>query len=197
MLSLNDTHPDHDHGTPASASAQTTSLSGRFDDPTNTALVGSDLGAAQFGDVNAIANNVALYDFTVTTAGTVTIQSLGFGEGGADPYFTLFEGAGTGATFLDSNYSQAFSTGGDFIWSGGLAVGTYQIALGVFANMSFAENSGAGTLGDGFIGLGVPDSAGDGHYHLGVTTPVPEPSTWLLLAIGLAGIGWKAGRRRT
>jgi hypothetical protein len=177
----------------ASASAQT--YTGRFDDPRNTALVASDLSAASFADEFAIANNVAIYDLVVPIAGTVSIQSTGFGEGGADPYFTLFQGADATATFLDSNYLQAFSTGGDFSYSASLAAGAYKIALGVFANMSFAENLGSGTLTDGFIALGEPGSLGDGHYRLVVTTPVPEPSTWLLLLLGMGGLAMRQRRR--
>jgi hypothetical protein len=177
----------------AAASAQT--YTGRFDDPGNAALVASDLTAASFVDDFAVANNVAIYDLVVGTAGTVSIQSTGFGEGGADPYFTLFQGSDGTATFLDSNYVQAFSTGGDFSYSALLAAGAYKITLGVFANMSFAENLGSGTLADGFIALGEPGSLGDGHYRMVVTTPVPEPSTWMLLAMGLVVPGFLRRRR--
>jgi len=179
----------------AAASAQTTTYNGRFDDPANSALVGSDLTAASFIDEFAFANNVAIYDLVVATAGTVSIQSTGFGEGGIDPYFTLFRGSDGTATFLDSNYVQAFSTGGDFTYSASLGVGAYKIALGVFANMSFAENLGSGTLADGFVALGEPGSLRDGHYQLVVSTPVPEPSTWLLLAFGIGGLAMRQRRR--
>ena len=177
----------------ASASAQTYTYTGRFDDPANSALVASDLTAASFIDEFAVANNVAIYDLVVGIAGTVSIKSTGFGEGGIDPYFTLFQGSDGTATFFDSNYLQAFSTGGDFSYSASLGAGAYKIALGIFANMSFAENFGAGTLADGFVALGEPGSLGDGHYRLVVSTPVPEPSAWLLLASGIGGL---AMRRR-
>jgi PEP-CTERM motif len=169
------------------ASAQT--FSGRFDDPLNTALVGSDLGAPSFVDEFAVANNVALYTFDVAVAGAVTITSTGFAAGGADPYFTLFRGNDSSATFVDSNFAQAFSTGGDFVFSSTLATGDYLIALGTFANLSFAENLGSGTLADGFAGLGEPGSLGDTHYSVTVTmaaAPVPEPSTSALMTLGLA-----------
>ena len=90
---------------------------------------------------------MALYTFSVTIPGTVSIVSTGFAAGGVDPYFTLFAGSGDSATFLDSNYAQAISTGGDFTWTSTLAVGTYEIALGAFENMSFAENLGSGHAG--------------------------------------------------
>ncbi len=157
--------------------------------------MGSNLGAARFDDGNAVANNVALYTFT-TLGGTVSVVSTGFAGGGVDPYFTLFSGSGPAATLFDSNYVQATSTGGDFTWSGTLAAGTYEIALGAFENMSFAENLGTGTLGDGFTALGDPNSLHDGGYSLNLTTPVPEPSGTLLLAVGLAALATRVRRSR-
>ena len=44
----------------ATAAASAQIYTGRFDDPGNAALVASDLGAATFNDVFAIANNVAM-----------------------------------------------------------------------------------------------------------------------------------------
>ena len=174
------------------ANAGTVSLSGYFDDPTNPALVYSDLTPALFGDDWEIANNVALYPLSVPIAGFVNFDSYGFAAGGADPYFTLFQGNGNAAAFLGSNYAQAFSTGGDFNLAFNLTVGNYMVAMSVFANMSLAENYGTGTLGDGFTSLGAPQYLGNYYYELGVTTPdhpqVPEPSTLLLIVSGLPGL---------
>ena len=162
-------------------------FSGRFDDAANSALVASDLGAPSFIDDSAIANNVALYDFVLPMAGAVTVTSTQFTLGGVDPYVSLFEGTGGAATWVASNYAQAFSTGGDVVLSLPLAVGHYRLAIGAFANLSFAENTGAGTLADGFTGLGSAASLGDASYRIVVTTPVPEPATYVLWAIGLLG----------
>lgn len=177
----------------AATLAGATTYAGNLGDAGNAALVGSDLGAPAFDDANAIANNVALYIFT-TAAGTVSIVSTGFAGGGVDPWFTLFNGSGGTAAFLDSNFVQATSTGGDFTWTGTLAAGTYEIALGSFENMSFAENLGSGTLADGFIALGDPNSLGDGSYSLDLTTPVPEPSRSWLIAVGLAALATRLRR---
>ena len=172
----------------ASASAQV--FSGHLDDPANAALVASDLGAARFANEFEIANNVALYDLNVPIAGLVSITSTGFAAGGADPYFTLFAGSGGAATFFASNYEQAFSTGGDFSYAASLAAGVYRLAIGAFANMSFAENFGSGSLADGFTALGTPSSLGDASYRVVVATAVPEPSSWALLLAGLLAVGW-------
>ncbi|MBC7727413.1 MAG: DVUA0089 family protein [Microbacteriaceae bacterium] len=172
----------------ASASAQV--LSGDFDNTANTVLVASNLGAASFSDAFTIANNVALYDLSVPFAGLVRITSTGFAAGGADPYFSLFAGSGGSATFLVSNYEQAFSTGGDFDYTGTLAAGVYRLAIGVFANLSFAENLGGGSLADGFTALGTPGSLGNASYRVVVATAVPEASSWSLLLAGLLAVGW-------
>ncbi len=177
--------------------AATTTLSGNLGDAGNAALVGSDLGAPGFGDDNTIADNVALYSFYVVQDGAVSVTSTGFVAGGVDPYFSLFAGSGVSATFVDSNYAQATSTAGDFTWSGMLAKGSYEIALGSFENLSIAENYGFGTLGDGFTFLGDPNSLGNGGYSLTLTTPIPEPSNPWLMAVGvavLAARGWRARR---
>lgn len=155
--------------------AHAVTYSGNFGDPGNIALVGSDLGSASFTDADAVSNNVALYDLVVPVTETVSITSTSFAAGGADPYLTLFQGSGGAATFFDSNYNQAFSTGGDLDYSATLAKGSYEVALGVFANLSFAENFGSGTLADGFTGLGDPGSLGNGGYEVKVSMPISAP----------------------
>jgi len=183
------------------SSARAVDFSGSFADSTNTALVGSDLGSASFSDDNAISNNVALYELIVPVTETVSITSTSFAAGGADPYLTLFKGSGGAATFFDSNYTQAFSTGGDLDYSATLTKGDYEVALGVFANLSFAENFSSGTLADGFTGLGDPGSLGNGSYAVQVklgTSAAPEidpASTAGALTLLAGGVLVLRGRR--
>lgn len=190
----------------ALASAAPQFFSGRLDDPGNTALVGSDLGAAQFGSLQLVANNVALHPFTIDTAGSYDVISSGaLALGSFDPYVTIFSGHGLGATFFASNFDNAFSVGGVFTLSLDFAAGDYTLAVGAFANMSFAENLGVGTLGDGFTGLGDPNVLDDGPYAITIDVgtppqPVPEPP---MAALGLAALtawvaarGWRVRTRR-
>ena len=174
--------------------ATAVTFSGRLDDPANAALVASNMGPAQFATLGDVANNLALYDLLVAVGGPVTVQSTGFGTGGVDPYFTLFSGTGGTATFLDSNFTQTFATGGDFNYVATLAAGSYTLALGAFANQSFAENLGNGTLADGFTALGTPGVLGDTGYRLVVTTQVPELPATALLVLGLLALRWRVGR---
>jgi hypothetical protein len=180
------------------AHASTVTLGGFLNDPGNAALKSSDLSAPSLVDDYAVAGNVAIHDLTIPEGGSVRFLSTGFAAGGIDPYFSLFTGTGNTATFLGSNFDQAFSTGGDFDLSFALAAGDYTTSIGVFANMSFAENSGSGTLGDGFIGLGVPGYLGDGQYRLEISFPdaaVPEPATWLLALSAATALGLRNRRR--
>jgi hypothetical protein len=175
------------------ADAASLTFSGFLNDPGNTALRGSGPAPspALFGDDWEIANNVAVHAFSVPVAGLVSFESLGFAAGGADPYFTLLAGSDDGATFVGSNFVNATTVGGDFLLTFALPAGDYQVAMGLFENMSFAENLGTGTLADGFIGLGWPHLLGSSYYELVVTTevePTPEPGALLLLAIGLSSL---------
>jgi hypothetical protein len=125
------------------------------------------------------AQDVLLYPFTLSAPGVVTIQSWGYGGsagapggvnaagnaiggGGFDPYVSFFAGTGPTATFLASNDDGSCPPGtvadalcGDStLVTAVLPAGSYTLAVSAFLNMSFTENLGSGTLGDGFIGLG-------------------------------------------
>ncbi|MCE4537870.1 DVUA0089 family protein [Pelomonas sp. P7] len=170
----------------AQAAVQT--LSGRLDDAANTALIGS-FGAPPVFTADPLDSmeNVALYAFNLAANQAVRFQSLGYAAGGIDPYVSLFSGTGDPATFVRSFAGAAV---GDFDETVMLLAGDYTVAIGLYMNMSFAENYGSGTLGDGFTGLGGSDF-GDGSYRLLLTTSdvgrLPEPGSLGLLLVALAG----------
>jgi len=155
-------------------------------------------------------NSVALFSVTLAAPSGLNIQTWGYGgginaagdaiaAGGFDPYVSLFAGSGDSATFLASNDDGLCPPGNGSVAChdstltlDNLAAGSYTVALTVFGNSSFAENFGAGSLGDGFIGLADYFDAASGitrtaDYAIDITTnaPVPEPATLLLLAPAL------------
>lgn len=154
---------------------------------------------------------VALESFTLAAPSSVVAVSFSYGggtngngaliaAGGFEPYLSLFDSAGN---FLASTYFGETCPAGAALYQGfcydvkldmgTLAEGTYQIAISAYMNMSFAENNGPPlTLADGFTGLGNLWPGEDLHYAFDVIIrdgggpEIPEPSTWLLAAAGLA-----------
>lgn len=181
----------------AQAAVQT--LSGRLDDAANPALIGSFGSPPVFtADPLDSVENVALYGFTLAANQSVRFESQGYAAGGIDPYVSLFSGTGAPATFVRSFAGAAV---GDFDETVMLLAGDYTVAIGLYMNMSFAENYGGGTLGDGFTGLGGSDF-GDGSYRLLLTTSdvvqrLPEPGSLglLVVAFGAAALVGRKARR--
>ncbi|WP_157817245.1 PEP-CTERM sorting domain-containing protein [Bradyrhizobium sp. SK17] len=94
----------------------------------------------------------------------------GFGGGGG-------AGAGTGA-------GGGYSGGGGTSSYGGFGGGG-----GSFVNNSF----------EGYLFVNLPELAntlGDGFITIGLAPSVPEPSTWAMMLLGFAGLGFMAFRRR-
>jgi hypothetical protein len=171
-----------------------------------TAAYAFGTSVSDVGNLNANdANDFVLFQLKLDVTSNLNIQTWGYGggtnaagagiaPGGFAPYVSLFQGGGNGATFLASNDSGLCPPGNpvpaceDATLNINLAAGTYTVALSVFENMSFAENLGSGTLGDGFIGLGNYYDAVSGivrtsDYAIDITSVgiVPEPSTVALV----------------
>ena len=202
------------------ASASSVVFSGAIDNcGSNAALRSSSLATLTAADCpnDAIRiNNVALYQFTVATAGSVSIQSddLGFGLGpdSLNLYLSLFSGTGNSATFLSSSVGQLPGSYPNI--TTGLAAADYTLVISGWGRLSGADAAnesnaefdppGGLTLGRGFLGnVGMfgSDSPNFG-YHVTVTTPddsgggsVPAPATFALALAALLGAAVVSRRR--
>ncbi len=192
-------------------------LLGAFSAPASTLSIVGSLAA---GD----PNEVFVYEVTVGLGGSLTIQSWGYGggvnaagtivpSGGLDGYLSIFSGSGPGAAFLASDDDSGCPPGAATplcadprLALTGLAPGAYTIALSTFGNMSYAENWGGGTLGDGFVGLGSyfdwrTLSERTSAYALDITTDggsqVPEPGSASLMALAALAAAYRAAHRKS
>jgi hypothetical protein len=132
--------------------------------------------------------------------------------GGFDPFVALYSGTGPGAIYLGLNDDGLCPPGNAFgglchdstLMGVALPAGAYTLALGVFENFPFPAFGIGNTLGDGFVGLGfyfnttsnfAVDLLADG-IQPGGTNVVPEPSSFVLFATGLAALGFKRVGKR-
>lgn len=154
---------------------------------------------------------------TYSYAGGTNAQGAVIPEGGFDPILALFQGTGPSAIKIGQNDDGGGSVPADAITGArfdtyllltSLTAGDYTVSIQDFAN--FANGP---TLGDGFSGGGVTggtfrdvtghDRTGNWAFDvLGVesantpgTSPVPEPSSFVLLGTGLVGIVTAVRRR--
>jgi hypothetical protein len=187
--------------------AATISFAGDLRNDANVISCGSGCTLDASNSDGDYAQWAAVVDsFTVGTASAMEAITFSYGggvngagttiaEGGFEPYLSLFDSAGNflASTFFGTTCPAGANTNSssgqcyDVSLDGGtLAPGSYQIAISAFENLSIAENFGAGTLGDGFTGLGNLAAGEDLHYAFDVvlspTTAVPEPS-----------LGWMSG----
>ncbi|HTS25588.1 MAG TPA: DVUA0089 family protein [Bryobacteraceae bacterium] len=158
-------------------------------------------------------------DFTVPVSSTLQAVTFSYGggvngngqaiaEGGFEPYLSLFDDSGNflastlfGVTCpaganTNAGSGQCFDV---LLDAGVVAPGNYSIAISAFENMSFAENSGVGSLADGFTGLGNLAPGEDLHYAFDVilqdASAVPEPATLgLVCGAGLFAFGLRKNR---
>jgi hypothetical protein len=71
---------------------------------------------------------------------------------------------------------------------GGQETGTLSIA-------TLSTSTGAATTGSAFTGTGTNQFWALAPNPIPVTNPIPEPATYVLVGLGLAGIGWSQRRR--
>jgi hypothetical protein len=141
----------------------------------------------------------AMQAVTFSYGGGTNGNGTSIAKGGFAPYLSLFDGSGNflASTFFGvtcppgANINPSSGHCYDVLLDGGiLPPNDYQIAISAFQNLSFAENSGTGTLAGGFTGLGNLFPGEDLHYAFDVILPgfvsVPEPPTSWSVAASLA-----------
>src|SRR5258708_866735 len=151
------------------AHASTISFVGNLRTDANS---GCESGCSIDGDYAQFA--AVIDSFTVATTSTMQAITFSYGggvngagqniaQGGFEPYLSLFDNSGGFLTSTapgttcpaGANTNTVSNVCFDELLDGGtLAPGTYKIAISAFDNLSFAENTGTGTLADGFTGLG-------------------------------------------
>jgi hypothetical protein len=144
-----------------------------------------------FGAWTNAGNLITTVDFGISTTdtsfpinGTATVTSG-----------SLISGAGLG--FFDVRLD-SFATGNI-----SLAAGTYYLVLQNAAtnggNAAFWDvNSGPSTASFAVNGTFIESIPSSNSFQiLGVTSAVPEPSTWAMMLLGFAGIGFMAYRRNS
>jgi hypothetical protein len=157
-------------------------------------------GVPDSGDVGGFSwflnqgSDVDFWEFSATAGTTVTLRVDRL-NGNLDPALSFYRGTTSADTSI---FNSAASFGGltfigslddenpPFVGPGGFSgdpFGTFAIS----------------TTGLYTVAVGGSDSTDGGEYPyritMSVTAAVPEPSTYLLMAMGLAGIGWMRRRQ--
>jgi hypothetical protein len=192
---------------PVAATAGPVTYTGYLDDPASVTVSGGQLADYLLNSPDLTMfpdQNVALFEFTVSSASAYQLTSRGYHDvygnipnvDGFDAYLAVFQGTGLGATFLGEFFNPIGA--GDFQTTTGLlGPGTYTLAIAMWNNYACANGAcfpTTGTLGDGFSGLSNPDASRALYFEvdLDTTTAIPEPST---LTLVLSGLAWLARRR--
>lgn len=190
----------------STANAATILFEGTLDPATNSNLTYWDQFAVSYvaplaGADADMAFNVAVHTFSVTTAGSVTFASNGYGAGGFDSVVSVFEGTGGTAAYQHHEYSPFMP--GDFSFDLGLGVGDYTVAVSMFLNEPCASGPCffMGTFDDGFTNLVNFDPIAPNplFYSVQVTTPdapIPEPASLVLVGIGLSALRRRVRRAK-
>lgn len=158
------------------------------------------------------AADVADIGFTLaTTATDVALWTDSFDDGANfDPILTLFkaegsdwllveqnddfgDGSGVGAGISIGAKPGQSAFGDSIIAFSSLAAGQYRLFVSVYDNFHSANLNESLSLGWS-VTAPFPINAGSSWratVEYTPSAPVPEPSTWLMVALGLAALGWR------
>jgi len=188
-------------------------------------LLSAPASASDFSFVGNLAGDDAVqtFDFSVGALSSVTLRTWSYAggtnaagqaiaRGGFDPILALFalpDGSllSQNDDDLSGNVAADAVTGEffDTFLQETLAPGNYRVSVMQFANFAVGPN-----FSDGFSGSGTSnfqDFVGDfrdSHWafdilnvNSAVQNGVPEPSTWAMMILGFAGVGFMAYRRKS
>jgi hypothetical protein len=171
---------------------------------TMNALVGNGTGLLAASNTTNVVYSIATplsssatTDFKTLPAGITSAGDLAFGPGG-----TLYESVVDGG--IDALWNVTTNTlVHSFTISGGTQTAVFGLAFdgttmfAVEGNSIYSVNltNGVLTFDSTFAG-GLGAANGAAFLNESVTTAVPEPSTWAMMLLGFAGVGFMAYRRK-
>ena len=189
------------------------------------ALLATSASAADFSFTGnfALDNSKAAYSFTLASAATVTLTSLGYAggtnaagqtitRGGFDPVLSLYDASGSAVDFNDDGAGAPLDSvtgvGGDSLLSLALGAGSYTVYLTQYSNFGpqtlpgFFAFDGQPSFRGGFVDFYGDQRNGSWALDLSgvdsvATAAVPEPAAWALMIAGFMIVGTAARRRNT
>jgi hypothetical protein len=175
------------------------------------AVMSLAIGQAEAANISftgtlARANDEALFTFNVSTTSEVTLRTYSFAggtnaagqtivRGGFDPNLAVFNSAGQLIAWNDDGGNNVGVDRGaryDSFLRGLLDPGTYILALATYGNQANGPTLANGFNDDGDFGLRSQFYAVDllnvASAVRGIQTPVPEPASMALFAVGLGAL---------
>lgn len=159
------------------------------------------VGGSGLGYTGSASNSVAWAIDTFNFDGEPASPSLQILAGGSNSPLAVTE-TGLGDSVRDPDFqwfgTLAYTPSGLGDNTGTLVAGMEHINLGSFSTQAQVDFNALGLAGvPVYYGFTASNGAAiDGHVtSWGAPVPVPEPQTWVLMAAGLAMLGWMVRRR--